>query len=96
MKKMIEKMILETINNTVSIMPLFKTGYEYSQVLNWCNELEKEGLICRNEDDIRILSVSGCQKLNEYNKISEKTMYYIKPLKQYETEKLGVEDVFLP
>jgi len=70
MKKMIEKMILETINNTGSIMPLFKTGYAYSQVLNWCNELEKEGLICRNEDDIRILSVSGIQKLNEYQPAS--------------------------
>lgn len=96
MKQIVEKMILQTVNNTGSIMPLFKTGYAYSQVMNWCNELEKEGLISRDDDGIRILTKLGLDKLVVYGNVSEKDMCYIQPLNQYKTNKMGVEDVFLP
>ena len=92
----IEKMVLESINNNASIMPLFKTGYAYSQVLQWCLELENRGLIKWGNDDVRILTDKGYECLREHNKSPNNKSFLIRPLCQYKSEKKRIEDIYLP
>jgi len=92
----IEKMVLEAINNSASVMPLFKTGYAYSQVLQWCKDLEDMGLIKWGSDEVRVLTNKGYERLKEYNEYPNNTSYLIKPLSQYKSEKKRVEDIYLP
>lgn len=96
MKEYIEKLVLQTINNNASIMPLFKVGYAYSQVLSWCMELEENGLIGWSEDDIRKLTVLGEKRLEELQVLSEKVNTLIIPLNQYKVERQGIEEIYLP
>lgn len=96
MTKNVEKMVLESINNSASVMPLFKTGYAYSQVLQWCKELENMGLIKWGNEDVRVLTEEGYKRLREYNECPQNTSYLIKPLNQYKREKKRVEDIYLP
>ena len=59
MKISTEYLILDTIKKHSSIMPLFTAGYSYSKIIEWVYELEKDGKICYNETDQRILSDIG-------------------------------------
>lgn len=59
MKESTEFLILDTIKKHSSIMPLFTAGYSYSKVIEWVRQLEKDGKICYNEMDQKVLSEEG-------------------------------------
>lgn len=95
MRISIEKLVLQTVNNSASIIPLFKTGYAYAQVFNWCKELEEKGYLGWN-DDIRVLTSLGRKRLMELSAVTENADLLIRPLSQYKTDKKSIEEIYLP
>lgn len=97
MKSIVEVMILETIGKSASVMSLYKAGYSYSQVMQWCKELQSEGKIAWDEEGGRYLTPRGKIRLSELKK-GTRGYYYelIQPLRQHRFERMNIEDIFLP
>lgn len=94
MKISTEYLILDTIKKHSSIMPLFTAGYSYSKIIEWVYELEKDGKICYNETDQRILSDIGLLRWKHIKK--KKNNFTILPLNSYKTKKLSIDEIYLP
>ena len=94
MKESIEFLILNTIKRHSSIMPLFTAGYSYSKIMEWVRQLEKDGKICYNEMDNRVLSAIGEARLKIIK--NKKNNFNILPLNSYKKEKLGIDEIYLP
>lgn len=87
-------LILDIIKKTGSLMPLFNSGYSYALIYNWCKELEEEGLIVRGEDGTRLLTKEGKKCWNQLKK--NKKIVNIVPLNNVHTEKMSIEDIYIP
>jgi len=94
MKESTEFLILDTIRRHSSIMPLFTAGYSYSKVIEWVRQLEKDGEICYNEMEQRILSDIGLARWRVIKK--KKNGFTILPLNSYKVKKMDVDEIYLP
>lgn len=94
MKESTEFLILDTIKKHSSIMPLFTVGYSYSKVVEWVRQLEKEGKICYNKMEQRMLSDAGLVRWRIIKK--KKNGFTIMPLNSYKVEKIGIDEIYLP
>lgn len=86
--------LLNLINEKASIGTLFKLGYSYSNIIQWYFELEQRGYVENVEDEYRILTEIGKQKLKELEKQERK--HFIGKLEQYCIVKNSLEDIYLP
>lgn len=75
-------------------MPLFTAGYSYSKVIEWVNQLEKDGKICYNEMEQRILSDVGLTRWGIIKK--KKNGFTILPLNSYKVKKMDMDEIYLP
>lgn len=97
MNKLIEKMLLETIQKNASVVSMFKTGYSYAEIMQCCEKLEEEGKIEWDEDGAKCLTKIGKVRLKELKKEYPKEGdYTIRPLSQYKMVALDIEDIYLP
>ncbi len=97
MKTSIEYLILNTIKKNASIMTLFRTGYSYTSVMEWCDLLENEGKITFDDNGIRILTLIGNTRLAELKKMPHtKNFNVILPYHQYKIFQMSIEEVYLP
>lgn len=94
MKESTEFLILDTIKKHSSIMPLFTAGYSYSKIVGWVRQLEKEGKICYDEIEQRMLSNDGLARWKKIKK--KKNGFTILPLNSYKVEKLDIDELYLP
>lgn len=94
MKEAIEFLILDTIKKHSSIMPLFTAGYSYSKVIEWVRQLEKDGKICYDEMEQRMLSDVGLARWRIIKK--KKNVFTILPLNGYKTKKMDIDEIYLP
>lgn len=97
MKKSIEYLILDTIKRKSSVMSLYKAGYSYLKVIEWCNTLEQEGKININDDGYREITPIGKKCLDELkNENNYKQFFTILPYSQYKITQLNIEEIYLP
>ncbi|MCI9128117.1 MAG: hypothetical protein HFG28_13305 [Eubacterium sp.] len=94
MKESTEFLILDTIKKHSSIMPLFTAGYSYSKVVEWVRQLEKEGKICYDKMEQRMLSDVGLSRWRIIKK--KKNGFTIMPLNSYRVNKIGIDEIYLP
>ena len=94
MKESTEFLILDTIKKHSSIMPLFTAGYSYSKVIEWVRQLEKDGKICYNEMDQKVLSEEGLARWKIIKK--KKNRFTILPLNSYKIKKMDIDEIYLP
>ncbi len=94
MKESTEFLILDTIKKHSSIMPLFTAGYSYSKVIEWVRQLEKDGKICYNEMDQKVLSEEGLARWKIIKK--KKNRFTILPLNSYKVKKIDIDEIYLP
>ena len=94
MKESTEFLILDTIKKHSSIMPLFTAGYSYSKVVEWVRQLEKEGKICYDKMEQRMLSDVGLSRWRIIKK--KKNGFTIMPLNSYRVNKIGIDETYLP
>ncbi len=94
MKESTEFLILDTIKKHSSIMPLFTAGYSYSKVIEWVRQLEKDGKICYNEMDQKVLSEEGLARWKIIKK--KKNRFTILPLNSYKVKKMDIDEIYLP
>lgn len=93
-KESTEFLILDTIKKNSTIMPLFTAGYPYSKVINWVYQLEKEGKICYDEMEQRVLSENGLARWKIIKKRNNK--FSILPLNDYKIKKMDIDEIYLP
>ncbi len=94
MNKKIEFLLLDSIKRHGTFMPLFKSGYSYSKIMFWGKELENNNLIAFNEDGIRFLTDLGFERWSLLKK--ETHCFNILPLINYKTERINIDDIYLP
>ena len=75
-------------------MPLFTAGYSYSKVIEWVRQLEKDGKICYNEMDQKVLSEEGLARWKIIKK--KKNRFTILPLNSYKVKKMDIDEIYLP
>ena len=90
-----EYLILDTLQKRGALISLFKTGYSYSQILQWCTVMEDQGEIFLGESGMWELTAQGKARLSDLKKTSKKPMM-IRPYMQYKREKkLDLDDLYL-
>lgn len=90
-QQILRKLILDSIDKTSSIMPLYAMHYSIFQIMQVCHDLEKQGYISY-VDERRVLSEKGKLYLTELkNKPVE-----IEPFEEYKIDKINVDDIYLP
>lgn len=94
MKESTEFLILDTIKKYSSIMTLFTAGYSYSKIIEWVRQLEKDGKICYNEREQRMLSDIGLARWRMIKK--KKSGFTILPLNSYKIQKIDIDEIYLP
>lgn len=94
MKVSIEFLVLDTIKMHSTIMPLFTSGYSYSEVIEWVKQLENEGKICYNEMGQRTLSDIGLSRWEIIK--TKKNTFAILPLNNYKVRKIDIDEIYLP
>lgn len=96
LKESTEYLILDTIKNSGSMMSLFKTGYSYASVMEWCHELEKVGKIVFNENGYRELTNEGRVRWAALKKRKGVQKTTILPYSQYKIPRMDVDEIYLP
>lgn len=94
MNRKIELFLLDTVKKHGTFMPLFKSGYSYSKIMFWGKELEDKNLIAFDENGIRLLTDLGFKRLSLLKK--ETRCFNILPLINFKTERIDIDDIYLP
>lgn len=89
-----EFMILDIIRKNASIMPLFRSGYSYSKIMEWTRRLEREGKVVYNESGYRELTEEGRCRWKTLKKKRER--FVILPLQDYKVPQLEIDEAYLP
>ena len=91
-----ERLLLETVLRQGSLMPMLRSGYTYSVVMEAYYELADAKLVYRDENGIDQLTEFGRDKLKELRKENKTKYKVIQPLIQERITKMNPEDIYLP